>query len=122
MQYGNTKKVIDLVNEKLNTNIVCREDVNPLQDMDTWLSLVDACDVVLTVANTTVHGSCGLGKETYVVLTEQSDWRWIKEKEGSSYWYPSARVKQIGTDKKWKTKIGECVDEINTRFSPISSH
>ena len=56
-------------------------------------------DVVLSVANTTVHGACGLGKETHVVLTEQADWRWIKEKEGQSYWYPSARIKQIGTEK-----------------------
>ena len=87
--------------------------------MDTWLSLVDACDVVLTVANTTVHGSCGLGKETYVVLTEQSDWRWIKEKKVVRIG-TLQRVKQIGSD-RWKTKIGECVDEINTRFCQSSS-
>ena len=42
LQYGNTKKVIDLVNKKAGSKIQCREDVDPIKDMDTWLSLVDA--------------------------------------------------------------------------------
>ena len=48
------------------TDIIYDNSVNSLVDMDTWLSQVAAMDAVLTVANTTVHGSAGLGIPTCV--------------------------------------------------------
>ena len=38
-------------------NVIHDDTVNPLKNMDTWISQVAACDAVLSVANTTIHGA-----------------------------------------------------------------
>ena len=59
--------------------------------MDRWLSQVAICDYVISVANTTVHGSGGLGVPTFCLVPKSHDWRWIKADKGyrNSYWYSS---------------------------------
>ena len=59
LQYGDDKPLIDRVNKALGVHIDHDETINPLQNMDDWLSQVDAMDYVITVANTTVHGAAG---------------------------------------------------------------
>ena len=61
--------------------------------MDTWISQVAACDAVISVANTTIHGSGGLGIPTMCLLSEFPDWRWFTSDEVTrSYWYPSVGI------------------------------
>ena len=45
-------------------DVIDDEDINALKDMDKWLSQVAACDGVVSVANTTIHGSGGLNIPT----------------------------------------------------------
>lgn len=78
--------------------------VDPLRDMNLWLDQVAACDAVISVANTTIHGSGGLNIPTLCLLTLQSDWRWFNSEEVTrSYWYPSVGIvresKLLGWDK-----------------------
>ena len=62
-----------------------------MKDMKNWLSQVAACDAVLSVANTTIHGAGGLNKPTLCLLSRHSDWRWLNDPSiKRSYWYPSA--------------------------------
>ena len=49
--------------------------------MDLWLSQVNACDAVLSIANTTIHGSGGLNISTMCLLSVYSDWRWLIDPE-----------------------------------------
>ena len=58
-------------------NIIHDEEVDPIKDMHTWLAQVGAMDYVLSIANTTVHGSGGLGIPTLCLVSNDSDWRWI---------------------------------------------
>ena len=72
------------------------------QDMDRWLSQVAACDSVLSVANTTIHGAGGLNKPTMCMLSQDSDWRWLKNPSVErSYWYPSVGIARQSTSKTW---------------------
>ena len=45
--------------------------------MDSWLSQVAAMDAVISIANTTVHGSGGCGTPTLCLVSQQSDC-WIE--------------------------------------------
>ena len=67
LQYGNMEKEIKDYWDKYNIKILNDTSVNPLKDMDTWLSQVDAMDYVISVANTTIHGAGGLGNQPFAL-------------------------------------------------------
>ena len=61
--------------------------------MDRWLAQVQSCDAVMSVANTTIHGSGGLNIPTQCLLSIYSDWRWLVDPQVMrSYWYPSVGI------------------------------
>jgi hypothetical protein len=76
--------------------------VNPLKNMDVLLDQVAACDAVLSVANTTIHGAGGLNLPTLCLLSRHSDWRWFDAPEVTrSYWYPSVGIARQAADGDW---------------------
>ena len=92
LQYGETSEQI-LAWQKLGIDIIHDTHVNPLKDMDLWLSQVKACDAVVSVANTTIHGAGGLNIPTQCLLSLFSDWRWLISPDVKrSYWYPSVGI------------------------------
>ena len=100
LQYGDTKSQIeDWANSGLN--VVHDARINPLKNMDLWLSQVNACDAVLSVANTTSW--LWWFKYTYFVFVECfSDWRWLIDPEVTqSYWYPSVGIARAQSDSDW---------------------
>ena len=92
LQYGNTGKQINSW-KKQGIDIVYDSRVNPLKDMEMWLSQVASCDAVISVANTTIHGAGGLNIPTQCLLSVHSDWRWFVDSSVQiSYWYPSVGI------------------------------
>lgn len=79
-----------------------QSDVNPLKDLDKWLALVDSCDAVVSVANTTIHGAGCLNKPTMCLLSLNPDWRWFKDSHVErSYWYPSVGIARQSSNGTW---------------------
>lgn len=106
LQYGDTKKYLSDFNRKNNVSIIHFDDCNPLKSMDNWLSYVSLCDFVITVANTTVHGSAGLNIPTFVLLNYVYDWRWTDpEICQDSYWYPSVKCFRRSKGEAWSKAI-----------------
>jgi hypothetical protein len=103
LQYGKVKKIADKWNSE-GFNVIYDETVDAIKDMDRWLAQVDACDLVISVANTTVHGAGGLKKPTLCLQSRTSDWRWI---EGCpySYWYESVWTQCQARDGNWQPAI-----------------
>ena len=74
--------------------------------MDTWLSQVDAMDYVISVANTTIHGAGGLGKPTFCLVSNRSDWRWIdSEIHDDCYWYKSVSAGFQAKKASWDNTV-----------------
>ena len=71
LQYGESQSVIEYWRSQ-GIDILHDGDVNPLRDMDHWHSQVAACDAVISVANTTIHGAGGLNIPTYCLLSRDS--------------------------------------------------
>ncbi|MDO6351167.1 hypothetical protein Q3Y53_01305 [Synechococcus sp. YX-04-1] len=83
-------------------------DINPLKDIDSWLSQVANCDAVLSVANTTIHGAGGLNISTLCLLSKSDDWRWLSDpKIKRSYWYPSVGIARQSKDGSWSNALSE---------------
>ena len=107
LQYGCTDLEIKEF-KKHGIEVINLKNINPMKDMDTWLSLVSSCDLVLSIANTTIHGAGSLGIPTKCMLSNFSDWRWLSSKNiKNSYWYPSVNVSHQSEDGKWYTALDE---------------
>jgi hypothetical protein len=53
--------------------------------------LLNGCDLVVTVDTVFAHLAGALGRPVWVLLPEEADWRWMKDRDDSP-WYPTARL------------------------------
>jgi ADP-heptose:LPS heptosyltransferase len=118
LQYGDTKKEIDIVREKLNTEIRNIEGIDLYDDIDSLLGLIDACDIVITTSNSTAHLSGALGKETILLLpfSVGKFWYW-HELDGASLWYPSVRVFKQLKQGDWSDPVIQARRYLEKRFA-----
>ncbi len=93
LQYGDTH--LERKNFEAKTGIEIRkvDDIDNFKDVDDLAALINACDIVVTVSNTTAHLAAALGKPTIVLLAHTSVVFWYWHREGDqSPWYPTARL------------------------------
>lgn len=90
LQYGDTHQERSEFYKSSGKTIKKVEYINNMTDIDELAALIDACDIVVTVSNTTAHLAAALGKPTLVLLAHHSPlWYWHKD-EIYSPWYPTA--------------------------------
>ena len=93
LQYGDDKEIVKNAANKFEVDFIDDENIQATKNMDTWLDQVEACDGIVSIANTTIHGAGSLNKPTLCLLGAKSDWRWLCDKEEKfSYWYPSVEI------------------------------
>lgn len=92
LQYGNVEAEIKNVQQALGVAVWQCEGLDTTNDIDGLAALIEACDEVVSIGNTTAHLSGALGKKTTVLLTRSPSWRWLAC-NGYSLWYPSTRVR-----------------------------
>ena len=100
LQYGEIANDIQAVERQLNRGIASFGNVDIWNDIDTFLALIEACDEVVSVDNSTVHFAGALNKKCHVLLPYSSDWRWGLTGEKSSYWYDSLNL-------HWQSSLGD---------------
>ncbi|MCP9891974.1 hypothetical protein KBY57_13060 [Cyanobium sp. Aljojuca 7D2] len=101
LQYGNAGPTVEHWRQQ-GLDVLHDSRVDPLKQMDPWLAQVAACDAVLSVANTTIHGAGGLGLPTLCLLSVHSDWRWLDDPSANrSYWYPSVGIARESREAGW---------------------
>ena len=88
LQYGDDGPHLERYHKDSGVEVLHDDTIDPLHDMDGWLSQVAAMDAVISIANTTVHGAGGLGIPTLCLVSQQADWRWIDPAIFKGYWYP----------------------------------
>lgn len=93
LQYGDTLDERLSFENKTGIPVQKLEDIDNLNDIDGLAALISACDIVITVSNTTAHLAAALGKPTLVLLPQTSAlfWYWHR-KSDQSPWYPTARL------------------------------
>ena len=115
LQYGKTTDQIKAWSDA-GIDIISDPNINPLKDMNSWLSQVKACDAVVSVANTTIHGAGGLNIPTQCLLSLHSDWRWLADPViKRSYWYPSVGIARERRESQstWSNALQQVSDWID---------
>ena len=113
LQYGDVAQRVEAWKSQ-GIPIIHDPDTDALLDMDSWLQQVAACDAIVSVANTTIHGAGSLNIPTMCLLCEPSDWRWLR---GSaiqrSYWYPSVGIARQSVSGDWQPAVDSTLQWIN---------
>ncbi len=116
LQYGDTRVEREAVLHDLGVTLEHLPDVDNTGDIDALASLIMACDIVVTVSNTTAHLAGALGKETYVLVPSGRGrmWCWFHDRDDSPF-YPRARLKRQRQQQPWSELVGDIAAEIGGR-------
>ena len=83
LQYSDTSEERASFKDKYGVEILKLEEIDNFNDIDGLASLIDACDQVVSVSNTTVHIAGSIGKETYLMLPQGKEGYGIGQKKKS---------------------------------------
>ncbi len=89
LQYGDASKALSRAKNETGTDIYTYASIDTWHDLSGVFSLIDACDAIISIDNSTVHFAGSLGKECHVLLAKPYDWRWGPNTLENSYWYDS---------------------------------
>lgn len=114
LQYGDTLTERRRSKDRTGIEIIQAEGLDIKNDIDNLAALISACDVVITVSNSTAHLAAALGRPTLVLLAHHTPlWYWHLD-TAKTPWYPSVTLlrQQIAGD--WTTPIASAVSQLHT--------
>jgi tetratricopeptide (TPR) repeat protein len=121
LQYGDTQADRDAVQQDLGVTVERLSDIDNRNDIDGLAALISACDIVVTVSNTTAHLAGALGKETYVLVPAGRGrmWCWFRDRDDSPF-YPDMRLKRRKPGQPWAELAEAVAAEIGGRQEMLS--
>lgn len=116
LQYDTTAEEIEGFNKQALIPMI-DPPINKRQDIDSLASVIDCCDLVITISNVTAHLACALGKECWVLLPAGRGLIWYWHCNIShSPWYPTARLYRQQTINSWDGVVCEVNDALAERL------
>jgi tetratricopeptide (TPR) repeat protein len=92
LQYGDTQAERHALAMQHGIDVQRLDDIDNKNDIDQLASLIMACDLVITVSNSTAHLAAALGKPVVILLAHHTPlWYWHIDGMRSP-WYPSATL------------------------------
>lgn len=106
LQYGDTAEERHSLKTKHALELHHVEDIDNFHDIDALAALINACDLIISVSNTTVHLAGALGKPALVLLPHAQGrlWYWHEVRE-TSPWYPSCTLLRQPVAGDWGTVL-----------------
>jgi ADP-heptose:LPS heptosyltransferase len=115
LQYGDVADEIEYVRHSLGINVI-QSTVNNYDDIVGLAALIETCDLVVSIDNTTIHLAGALGKPTLVLLPFVADWRWLLDRNDSP-WYPSLKLYRQNARGDW----GNVLEKIKRDLVSLST-
>jgi tetratricopeptide (TPR) repeat protein len=117
LQYGDIKGTLLRVQEEIGKRILNLEEVDLFEDVDGALSIISACDIIVTSSNSTAHLAGALGKETLLLVPYSVGqfWYWHAI-DGKSIWYPSVKVFEQEQQGDWSSPVNAVKQYLESRF------
>ncbi|CAB4705756.1 unannotated protein [freshwater metagenome] len=106
LQYGDTATERKQLHDEFALRITHVDEIDNFNDIDGLAALISACDVVVTISNTTAHLAGALGKPTLLMLPFGGGrhWYWHEERSDSP-WYPAIRIFRQTAAGRWNDVI-----------------
>ena len=108
LQYNDTKTEREQFFQENNISIIKIEEIDSFNDIAGITSLIDACDLIITVSNTNAHIAGALGKKTLLLLPKGKGrlWYWSST-NNKSKWYSSIEVIEQDFPGEWEPAINK---------------
>ncbi|MSQ87581.1 MAG: tetratricopeptide repeat protein [Alphaproteobacteria bacterium] len=118
LQYGDTAAERQALQDKFGVTLHHLDDLNLREDLDGFAALTAACDLVVTVSNSTAHFAGALDIPVWILISAGVGkfWYWGHDSE-SVPWYPSARLIRQNAKQDWGPSL-QVVAERLAAFSP----
>jgi tetratricopeptide (TPR) repeat protein len=116
LQYGDTTEERRAAAADVDLIVEAEPGRQFLNDLDAFTSRVAACDLVISVDNTTVHMAGALGRPVWTLLPTAADWRWMLDR-GDSPWYPTMQLFRQAKAGEW----GEVIRRVSTALAGFMS-
>ena len=100
LQYGDIEDEIREFKEVTGIDVVQCASVDNREDLDGLAALIEACDLVISITNVTVHLAGALAKKTWVLLPYVPNFWWGSDRP-DSIWYPSVSLYRQPTLNDW---------------------
>ena len=84
-----------------------------LTDFSETAAIIDLLDLVISVDTSVAHLAGAMGKQVWILLPYNSDWRWLLDRSDSP-WYPTARLFRQDSTRSWGsviTRVRGALDE-----------
>ena len=121
LQYGDTLTERRRSKERTGIEIIQAEGLDTKNDIDNLAALISACDLVITVSNSTAHLAAALGKPTLVLLAHHTPlWYWHLD-AAKTPWYPSVTLMRQQVAGKWEKPIASVVAQLKTLVESSSA-
>jgi tetratricopeptide (TPR) repeat protein len=91
LQYGDTRSEREDLRRETGLDVRADPEIDTFADIDNLAALIAACDVVVSVSNTTAHLAGALGQRTWLLIDSRLDWRWGLD-DADALWYPHTRL------------------------------
>jgi tetratricopeptide (TPR) repeat protein len=102
LQYGDRTTEISSLNS--NHGIALHDWEGAVVDLYDFAAQIEALDLVVSVANTTVHFAGALLKPVWTLVPAQPSWRWQLERRDSP-WYPTMRILRQNWEEPWSSVL-----------------
>lgn len=108
LQYGDTAKERVAFERGTGLAITHVDGIDNQQDIDDLAALIEACDIIITISNTTAHIAGALGKTVLLMLPHNTGrfWYWQATRE-DTLWYPGVRVFRQPVAGEWMAVIDQ---------------
>jgi len=119
LQYGDTRQEREAIKATHGITIRHVEGVDLMNDLEGLAALIDSCDMVVTISNTTAHFAGALGKPMHVILpfSQGRHWYWHHDRSDSP-WYPSARLIRQPQPGDWGAAVQQLSQMIAAQYLP----
>ncbi len=114
LQYGDVDEELIQAQGQTGIEVLQCTQVDNQQDLDGLAALIQACDLVVSADNSTVHLAGALGQTVWALLPFNADWRWLMHRQDSP-WYPSARLFRQPTLGDWPSVLAELSNAFQQR-------
>lgn len=106
LQYGDTTAERNALYRDTGIDVIRVPSIDAWNDIDGLAALVNACDIIITISNTTAHIAGALGKTVLLMLpySQGRFWYWQTERT-DTLWYPNVRVFRQSRDGDWDSII-----------------
>ncbi|HEY8024025.1 MAG TPA: tetratricopeptide repeat protein [Burkholderiaceae bacterium] len=90
-----------------------------LNDFSETAALISHLGLVVTVDTAVAHLAGAMGKDTWLLLSFQADWRWLEGRQDSP-WYPSMRLFRQARSGDWQAVLQDVKAALQEKF-PVPS-